>query len=629
MNEHKKKKQLGRYELHNEIGQGGMATVYRGYDLSLKRDVAVKVLHPHLVAHTEARHRFEREARSVARLHHDSIVEIYDYAETDDAEVYIVMELVEGFTLREFLNERQQQPIMAECAALIARQIFIALSVAHTEGIVHRDVKPENILISKSGRIRLSDFGIAFLAGIGQMTATGQILGSPTYMSPEHIESPTVDARADIFSVGTILYEMAVGQPPFIGNNPHQIIKRVVEGYYDHPLSVNPSVGHPVASVIVKCLQQQPDRRYQNAQEAIEEIETILTQVGITDWDKKQIEYIRAPGKWEEDHSEKIIQNTLQIGKDAQKNGCLPEAMNHLNRVLAIDPTNETALSAVNVLSKRRQFRRNMERVGKTLIIAIVLLAVVVAIAYYRYIQSENKSSTQSMNIPEIISSTDETLAPQTKPTVASEKDSSLTKTKEPDLATPKKKYIIIQKDSGSQIDNPDKFILPNQSPNGKRKKLRPPMSTAQVVRKVIFNPHPMNIRIIVDDEKPFTYKATDRERMLTVGKHNIQFIPADERLEPLTKNITVESSQRPLTVAARLLWKSGNLLVRSNIQTEVAIDGRAAGRTNLPIVVNIKKGPTRQFHILLSAKGYHPIEKLVSVSAGKTSEIVVHLEKE
>ncbi|MBN2718540.1 MAG: serine/threonine protein kinase [Deltaproteobacteria bacterium] len=632
-----KNRRLGRYELKEEIGRGGMATVYRGYDSSLKRNVAVKVLHPHLITHKEARARFEREARSVARLHHHSIVEIYDYAEAENGDVYIVMELVDGYTLRDFLNSRVGQPLMAEGAALIARQIFTALQIAHEEGIVHRDVKPENILIGKSGQIQLSDFGIAFLAGIGQMTATGQILGSPTYMSPEHIESPSVDARADIFSVGTILYEMAVGQPPFIGNNPHQIIKRVVEGYYDHPLSVNPSVGHPVSSVIVKCLQQQPERRYQSAAEAVTDLETILNQMGIDEADRAQKLYVNNPAEWEETHLPAVVARTLQMGKDAQKSKHLPLAMNHLNRVLAIEPTNDIALSMVNVLSRRRRLKRNMERIGGVAAISVIVIAIVLAVVMYRYGKSSDAQARDQVAFSKDMPNPPETEGTGEIPreAVSAEKRGKNGPREEsvspnPDRGTTKR-VVIIKKDT--EVDSPLSRVIISDSAldNGSErvKKQRTSPTDPPPTRRVIFNPLPMSVDIVIDDVQKFTFKATDRARDLSIGSHTIQFIPADDRLEPLTRTIDVVESESPLTVPARLRWKPGTLLIKSNVNADLAVNGRSLGSANEPIEIDIKKGPSTSFEILLSARGYHPIEKLVSVSAGKTTEFVVQLEKE
>lgn len=611
---------LGRYDLREEIGRGGMATVYRGYDSTLKRDVAVKVLHPHLVSHEEARARFEREARSVAKLHHNSIVEIYDYAEAESGEVFIVMELVDGYTLREFLLEHTGHPLMAEGAALIARQIFVALKAAHAKGIVHRDVKPENILISKNGQIQLSDFGIAFLAGIGQMTATGQILGSPTYMSPEHIESPTVDARADIFSLGTILYEMSVGQTPFVGNNPHQIIKRVVEGYYDHPLSVNPSVGHPLSSIIVKCLQQQPERRYQTADEAIEDLDFALTQMGLTDFEKEQMAYIANPNGWEQDHINVIVARTLQMGKDAQKHKHLPEAMNHLNRVLAIEPDNEAALGIVNVLSRRRQIRRNMERIGSLLAVAAVVIVVLAGIVLYRWDQPPPPGARNDTESPPDMPGLPDTTSMAESDTV------SITDSAGTRLSGSRPDTIVATRDSETDTASD----TPPDSDSEPSRRMRPhPVVEAPKKRTVIFNPIPMSVDILIDGSERFTFKATDRARELEPGNHNIRFIPVDDRLETLTETITVESDDAPLTIPARLRWKPGKLLVKSNIETDVAVNGRALGRTNSVMELDIKNGPTTQFRILLSARGYHPTEKLVSVSAGKTTEIVVQLESE
>ena len=335
-------RKIGRYELVDEIGRGGMAVVYRAKDTALNREVALKLLHPHLAKHKEARQRFQREAHAVARLSHPCVVEIYDYSgeqeESEPDDVFIVMELIGGTTLRKFLDTHRDEPLPAEAAALIARQVFAALDDAHAENVIHRDVKPENILIGPEGMIKLSDFGIAHLAGVDQMTVTGQILGSPAYMSPEHIEKAELDPRADIFSVGTLLYEMTVGALPFHGNNPHQIIKRIVEGYYDHPMSVNPSIGHQIAKVIVCCLQHEPERRYKTAGDALRDLDAALEAMGIGAPEEELHAFFEDPKAWSERVRPRVIARTLALGQAARRARRLPEAMDHFNRVLALEP---------------------------------------------------------------------------------------------------------------------------------------------------------------------------------------------------------------------------------------------------------------------------------------------------
>jgi len=206
---------LQRYTLLEEVGQGGMAVVYRATDTTLNREVAVKVLHPHLASQLESRARLQREAHAVAKLRHENILEIFDYSGPDSASSYIVTEFIDGQTLKEFVAAH---PLAyPEVAALIAVEIGGALAHAHAAGIIHRDVKPENVMIRKDGVLKLMDFGIAQVVDLQRMTVTGQLLGSPAYMAPELIEGKPLDFRTDVFAVGVMLYQLATGSLPFAG----------------------------------------------------------------------------------------------------------------------------------------------------------------------------------------------------------------------------------------------------------------------------------------------------------------------------------------------------------------------------------------------------------------------------
>jgi len=210
-----------RYRLLREVGQGGMAVVYRAIDETLKREVAIKILHPHLASEPESKARLEREAQSVAKLHHENILEIFDYSGLDSPSSYIVTEFIDGQTLKELLAARPFG--YPEIAALVAVEICGALAHAHAAGIIHRDVKPENVMIRKDGVLKLMDFGIAQAIDLQRMTVTGQLLGSPAYMAPELIEGKPLDFRTDVFAVGIMLYQLATGSLPFAGKNPHAI----------------------------------------------------------------------------------------------------------------------------------------------------------------------------------------------------------------------------------------------------------------------------------------------------------------------------------------------------------------------------------------------------------------------
>jgi len=210
---HDMKPQLDKYELISVLGHGGMATVYLARDRRLGRNVAVKIIHPHLRDDLEIGARFVREARVVAKLHHPNIVEVFDVSEPGELERYLVVELVEGSSLRKFLAENGRMP--AKIAAAMAIEIADALEHAHQNGVIHRDIKPENVLIADkgSGRVKITDFGIAKILDAQGVTVTGQVLGSPSHMAPEQIEKPLlVDHRAMACGAGELIGDLAV--PP-------------------------------------------------------------------------------------------------------------------------------------------------------------------------------------------------------------------------------------------------------------------------------------------------------------------------------------------------------------------------------------------------------------------------------
>jgi eukaryotic-like serine/threonine-protein kinase len=614
MDAHVTGKKLGRYDILEEIGRGGMAVVYRGFDPQLNRQVALKILHPHLVTHHEARERFEREALSIARLRHPSIVEVYDYAGSANGDVYIVMELIEGITLRSLLESREGKPFLPETAALILRSIFSALQTAHEAGIVHRDVKPENILIDSRGSVRLTDFGIAYLGGMGQMTTTGQILGSPAYMSPEHIESPVVDARSDIFSVGILLYEMTTGHPPFVGNNPHQIIKRVVEGYYDNPLLVNPAIGHDMAAIIVRCLHPNPDLRYPSAAEAITALEALLRHASVTDMEQTLQRCLNNPDDWEQQMTPLIIAATLDLGKIARQQRRLPEAMTHLNRVLAMDPHNETALSIVQMLSRKRRIQRNIKRIRTVLLLATMIAGVIWILVHLAGLSTPAEPSSPPQSAFPDTPAPSETSLPEP--------------IRQPAVASPNPSPSP-QNDATTTLKPPGP-TLPDRLPASAKRPFRSgtPADGAKP-RTVIFVPHPMSVDIIINGTDRFTYKSTDHSRLLPPGHHRVEFIPADNRLQSQIVTFHLTESETPYRIGARLQWKPAILKVNSNVDTRVVVNGRDVGRTNQQIDLEMKSGPKDSIRIDVSASGYRPMQQQVQIFSGKTTDLDFQLHKD
>ena len=229
----------GRYEIIEEVGRGGMAVVYLAKCLVLNRYVAIKVLRPEFRNDAEFIKRFKIEAQSAGNLSHPNIVSIYDVGNEGDTE-YIVMEYVEGITLKQYLSAKATLP--EKEAIDFASQICAGLEHAHKKGIVHKDVKPENILITKEGILKITDFGIAKALNQGTITTGGMAMGSVHYFSPEQARGSFVDAKTDIYSLGVILYEMVTGKRPFDGESAISVAMQHIESEPVRPAIINPNI---------------------------------------------------------------------------------------------------------------------------------------------------------------------------------------------------------------------------------------------------------------------------------------------------------------------------------------------------------------------------------------------------
>lgn len=264
----------GRYELLDRVGGGGMALVYKGRDLLLNRFVAIKVLRQQFVNDEEFVRRFEREAQAAASLSHPNIVSIYDVGREDDTH-YIVMEFIDGVNLNEMIRERA--PLQADEAVRIASQICDALDHAHHNQIIHRDIKPHNILIGFNGRVKVTDFGIARAATSSTITQTGSVVGSVHYFSPEHAKGVTTGEKSDIYSLGIVLYQMLTGRLPFLGESPISVALKHLQEPFEQPRKVNPHIPQSLENIIVKAMRKNPQERYQSARAMLADLETCLS----------------------------------------------------------------------------------------------------------------------------------------------------------------------------------------------------------------------------------------------------------------------------------------------------------------------------------------------------------------
>ena len=263
-----------RYEIIEKIGNGGMATVYKATDKVLKRYVAVKILRDEFTTDEEFIKRFEAEAQSAARLTHANIVSIFDVG-VDENLYYIVMELIQGKTLKEIIIE-ERGPLPWKWSVNVAIQIASALEVAHRNNIIHRDIKPHNIIITEDGIAKVTDFGIAKAVSNSTITAFGTTIGSVHYFSPEHARGGFTDAKSDLYSLGVVMYEMVTGKVPFDADTPVSVALKHMQEEPVEPIELNPNLPVAVNKIIMKALQKDTTLRYQSATEILSDLRKAL-----------------------------------------------------------------------------------------------------------------------------------------------------------------------------------------------------------------------------------------------------------------------------------------------------------------------------------------------------------------
>ncbi len=275
---------VGPYRIIEQLGQGGMATVFKAYHPNLDRYVAIKVLHPAFKQDPQFTERFQREARVVAKLDHPNIVPVFDYAD-HNGQSYLVMKFIEGETLKGVID--RQWPSKAQILGIV-ESVGSALAYAHSQGVLHRDVKPSNVLLADSGNVYLADFGLARMAEAGESTLSGdQLLGTPHYISPEQARGEKdLDAGTDIYSLGIVLYQLAVGRVPYNSDTPFSIIHDHIYTPLPMPRSINAKIPEDLELVLLKALAKDRNDRFSSVEELVDAFDSAAR--GISPWDDEK-----------------------------------------------------------------------------------------------------------------------------------------------------------------------------------------------------------------------------------------------------------------------------------------------------------------------------------------------------
>src|SRR5919197_603730 len=268
----------GRYRILRKLGSGGMANVYLAEDQELGRRVAIKILNDRHANDDQFVERFRREAKNAAGLSHPNIVSIYDRGEAEGT-YYIAMEYLSGRSLKELIVSRGPTPI--KIAVDYTRQILAALGFAHRNGIVHRDIKPHNVVVDADGRLKVTDFGIA-RSGASQMTEVGSIIGTAQYLSPEQARGAGTDARSDVYSMGVVLYELLTDQVPFTGDTPVEIAIKHLSEVPRRPSELRPEIPPDLDAVVLRALAKDPDDRFQSAEEMEAELARVAKGLSVS-----------------------------------------------------------------------------------------------------------------------------------------------------------------------------------------------------------------------------------------------------------------------------------------------------------------------------------------------------------
>jgi serine/threonine protein kinase len=360
-------KEIGKYVIEKELGKGGMATVYLALHKDLGRQVALKIMHPHLACEEESRRRFELEARAVAKLEHTNVVQIYDYGSHNDL-FYIAMELVQGKDVEKLIKAHGAIP--SEIAAVIISGVAGGLASAHKNGIIHRDVKPANFIVKADGVVKLSDFGIVKMDGFASMTKSDSIVGTPYYIAPEQIDGGKVSASSDIYALGVSMYYMLTGKYPYRSETLPLVLAAIAKGNYMPVREALPSISAEMAAVVERMMQKDPQKRYTDSQQIVQDLNSFLYKRQVSADPLIVVNYLADPAGFSKTLKESGIRVRFTRARSYAEKGMVLEAFQELESILQEDPDNGDVKEELERLSDLRLTKTRSKIDGATMVIS-------------------------------------------------------------------------------------------------------------------------------------------------------------------------------------------------------------------------------------------------------------------
>ncbi len=594
---------LAHYRLLELVGHGGMASVFRAHDEKLDREVAIKLMHPHLASEPQARQRFAREARAVARLHHENILEIYAFSEAESEDSYLVTEFISGPTLRRFLE--LHAPLPAEIVALIGWALADALATAHEFGIIHRDIKPENVMIRTDGRLVLCDFGIARLLDNDSVTNTGQLLGSPAYIAPEHISGEPQDGRSDLFSLGVLLYEALSGAMPFAGRNPHETLTLIARGEHQCIAERVPSCPRLLAQIIDRLLQTSPSERYPTARSLGTALGEFLRQSGLTAPRDQLRAYFTDPEGFWQGFLPQLLSTLIVSGKELIAEGRTAAALAAWSRVLSLDASHSEAQALIARASRRQRARSMLVTAG----LGLASAAVVAGVGVY----SIRRLSSPVLHRPPL------TIVPRADLASQDALEHSDTD-KAPTIAVDDRPNGGVGFDLGGDLGTG---------------KLRPlhktnPPRTAAALRSVRLEPWPKSVTVTHNGKRLGAYGTDVRSVQLLPGPNEFVF----ENPACYSEKVSLPSDSTIEEIRVRLRWKPALLLVKARSAklgpsnaVDVVVDGRVVGRGGQVMAIPVAGDEgQRAVSVQVSAQNHHSLTRSIQVRANQLLTLEVEL---